>query len=388
MVMDVAFERAAAKRLVGRGDISRAMGTLRRVAEASDDPEDRLLLGRVAYVAIDFAEAQAQLEHAYRDFQSRGLPRRAAMAAVALGQLPVDGLEDPVVGRGWLARALRLLEHEEPCLEKGYAVIGLMGASVASAEELEASARLALDFDLAAAAARQALRQLRRDQLRSASLLLTLVEAELGRGNADAAGQAAAQLRQLSEGAELPSVAAQAALALGKTSVARGEPGLAARDFEAGLATLPADSWPLLRAALHLELARAWVSKAAAEATVNAQAALSIYQRLGAPEASAAADLLRAQGVPVTVAPPPPTGLEALSPREREVLALVAQGESNPAIGKRLVITEKTAEHHVSSILGKLGLRNRAEAAAFAASFHFSEEGGRGVLTARRSRGK
>ena len=70
---------------------------------------------------------------------------------------------------------------------------------------------------------------------------------------------------------------------------------------------------------------------------------------------------------------PPPTVLDVLSPREREVLPLLAKGLSNPAIAQRLVITPKTAEHHVSSILSKLGLRNRAEAATFAASFQIQQ---------------
>jgi DNA-binding NarL/FixJ family response regulator len=76
----------------------------------------------------------------------------------------------------------------------------------------------------------------------------------------------------------------------------------------------------------------------------------------------------------VTVAPPPPRPLDVLSKREREVLGLVAQGLSNPGIATRLFITPKTAEHHVSNILGKLGLRNRAEAAAFAASLQISPD--------------
>jgi DNA-binding NarL/FixJ family response regulator len=228
-------------------------------------------------------------------------------------------------------------------------------------------------YDLAAAVARQALRQLTGDCLRSASLLLILVEAELGGGNVGAAEEAAKQLQHLSQGAELPVVAAQAALGLGKTAAARGELQAAARHFDAGLAQLPGASWPLLRASLHLELAHAHVSSAPAEVIINAEAALSILQRVGAPEASVAADMLRAQGVAVTVAPPPPPAFDVLSRREREVLALLAQGMANSAIAKRLFITAKTVEHHVSSILGKLGLHNRAEAAAFAASFQISK---------------
>ncbi len=98
-------------RLAAKGDISSAIGILRPLVEASDDPEDRLLLGRMAYLATDYTEAQAQLGHAYREFQVRGLPRRAAIAATALGRLYFDGLEDQVVGRGWFARALTPHPH-------------------------------------------------------------------------------------------------------------------------------------------------------------------------------------------------------------------------------------------------------------------------------------
>ena len=56
-----------------------------------------------------------------------------------------------------------------------------------------------------------------------------------------------------------------------------------------------------------------------------------------------------------------------LTAREQEVLGLLAQGMSNAQIAQTLVISEKTAGHHVSRILSKLGVRNRAEAAAHAA---------------------
>ena len=56
--------------------------------------------------------------------------------------------------------------------------------------------------------------------------------------------------------------------------------------------------------------------------------------------------------------------LGQLTPRELEVLALVADGLTNGEIGKRLFISAKTASVHVSAILAKLGAANRAEAAS------------------------
>jgi DNA-binding CsgD family transcriptional regulator len=55
-----------------------------------------------------------------------------------------------------------------------------------------------------------------------------------------------------------------------------------------------------------------------------------------------------------------------LTPREREVLALVADGRTNRQIAQALFISSKTASVHVSNILAKLGVANRGEAAAVA----------------------
>ena len=55
-----------------------------------------------------------------------------------------------------------------------------------------------------------------------------------------------------------------------------------------------------------------------------------------------------------------------LTPREREVAALVARGLSNRAIARELVITEATAERHLGNVFAKLGLASRAQLAVWA----------------------
>ncbi|NMG09931.1 response regulator transcription factor [Brasilonema sp. UFV-L1] len=61
-------------------------------------------------------------------------------------------------------------------------------------------------------------------------------------------------------------------------------------------------------------------------------------------------------------------GLAELTPREKEVLRLIASGASNREIAKSLYITERTVKNHVTSILSRLNLRDRTQAAIFANS--------------------
>jgi two-component system nitrate/nitrite response regulator NarL len=65
-------------------------------------------------------------------------------------------------------------------------------------------------------------------------------------------------------------------------------------------------------------------------------------------------------------APAPPSELDRLTPREREILACLARGESNKLIARVLDLVESTVKIHVQNILKKLGLSSRVQAAVFA----------------------
>ena len=65
---------------------------------------------------------------------------------------------------------------------------------------------------------------------------------------------------------------------------------------------------------------------------------------------------------------PAASGADLLSPREREILLLIARGDSNKLIARELDIAETTVKIHVQHILRKLGLSSRVQAAVFATS--------------------
>ena len=106
----------------------------------------------------------------------------------------------------------------------------------------------------------------------------------------------------------------------------------------------------LLKNAGHEELLRAIRAIAAGESLLDPAVTRGVTQRLVELVANGEHPLLR-----------------ALSAREREVLVLVARGQTNKEIADALVISETTARNHVSHILDKLGVRRRAEAAVLAA---------------------
>ncbi|HUL60657.1 MAG TPA: response regulator transcription factor [Anaeromyxobacteraceae bacterium] len=97
-----------------------------------------------------------------------------------------------------------------------------------------------------------------------------------------------------------------------------------------------------------------------AEPEVIAAALSAAARGLGVLDAELAAGWLRPPA-------PPPSDGETLTPREREVLQLLAEGLANKAIAARLGIAERTAKFHVNAILGKVGAASRSEAIVKAA---------------------
>jgi len=131
---------------------------------------------------------------------------------------------------------------------------------------------------------------------------------------------------------------------------------------------------PFEAAKTRLLIATALAELAREAAIAEARAALAGLEELGAgPGADAAAALLRSLGV--KAARSGPKGIGLLTKRELEVLELLGEGLSNPAIAERLFITRKTAEHHVGSVLSKLDLASRSQATAYAVRHLTSDRG-------------
>jgi DNA-binding NarL/FixJ family response regulator len=169
-------------------------------------------------------------------------------------------------------------------------------------------------------------------------------------------------------------VAARSELVLAGESTPREVAGAAARSGPAVILwDLGAGGGDALRAAPVPVVALAAEEREAAEA-LRAGARGALF-RGAAPDAVAAALLAAARGLTVLdgdlagefVRPPAAAPREPLTPREREVLALLAEGLANKVIAARLGISEHTAKFHVNAIFGKLGVESRAEAIVQAA---------------------
>ena len=217
--------------------------------------------------------------------------------------------------------------------------------------------------EMARAVLTQALESRAESTLYQIPLLDLLAEVMLDVDNASAAWQAAEEQEALAKKTGSDFLMAQAALTKGKVRFHIGEED-AVDYFSTSIQLLQRYEQSLLAGQARFGMANALQDSDPVGAAAWAKAALATFERIGATsKVSETAGLLRELGVATH---PGPRTSAPLTQREAEVLALVAQGLSNPEIGQRLYISPKTVEHHVSRVLSKLNVRNRAEATAYA----------------------
>jgi DNA-binding CsgD family transcriptional regulator len=302
--------------------------------------------GGILTAAGRWNQAETELLAAARHFD-RGLSGRRDAAIIRLGDLRVR--------QGRLEEAARLLEGLEhhPDAVRALAALHLARGEVALARDLLERATEGPDDEVPMAG----------ESSMVGPLLVLLVDVDLEEGDLDAAALVADRLDRIAAAQRGPYLKAAAALAKGRVCAASGK-GDARGCLHEAMEGFAWAQLPLERARTRLELARAVAERSPEVAIAEAKAALEDFERLeAARHADAAAALLRSLGAPIRTGP---KGIGALTRREAEVLRLIGAGLSNPEIGDRLYITRKTVEHHVGNVLAKLGLRNRAEAAAYA----------------------
>ena len=210
----------------------------------------------------------------------------------------------------------------------------------------------------AAAAIRRALAETAARPAR-ARLLPACVEIMLAAQDIDQARDACAELEAIAAGQASAMLDASAASA-------RGAVALSAGDAPAALVALRRawEAWQELEASYEAARTRVLVGLACRAlgdeeaAALELEAARSVFERLGA-----APDLRR---VDALAAGDAPTDAHGLTPRELEVLRLVAAGSSNREVAAQLVISEHTAARHLQNIFAKLGVSSRTAASAFA----------------------
>ena len=314
----------------------------------------RVYHGVVLFAAGDWAGAERELTSALR----AGGAAERALYGEALARLAELRL-----AQGRLEEAERLIEGYEEHSTSARAVAALrLARGKAGAAERVARRRLSelSERELARSGPYRTGGAVR---VEAAALLELLVVARLECGDPAAAGDAARALTRLASVAGHTEIHARAQRALGRVAAAAAEGAGAVAALERAMSAFARLGMPFEAALTRLLLANALRDREASVA--EAGDALAAFEALGAArEADAAAALLRSLGA--AAARGGAAGADALTRREREVLELLGEGLSNRELAERLFLTRKTIEHHVHGVLSKLGLRNRAEAAAYA----------------------
>ena len=183
-------------------------------------------------------------------------------------------------------------------------------------------------------------------------------------GDVEAAGTAADRLSDVvGGGAHSQQLAALAASARGRVLIAQGATEAAAAELHSAVATLSRLELPFELAHAQYDLGRALVDTSLRRRRSTTSAARSPASRTSAPPSTPIASPPSSARWACPLAPAP--RVSGSSPiASNRCSGSLSAGLSNPEIAQRLHVSRKTAAHHVSHILTKLNLRNRAEVVA------------------------
>ena len=294
--------------------------------------------GQIMKLRGALAEAVEELDRAVARYRSLGADPAVGLAWAERGDvLRIRG--DHAGADDSFRQAVDAGHQPQPALALLRLAQGRTGAAVATVRRLLAEPR---------------------DPVDRSSLLPAAVEVLLADGDVDQADAVAQELTGLAERFGIPALQAWAGYARARVLLVRGEPAAAVP-----LVQQSARTWASLEAPYELGRSRALLGRALVALGDLESGHAELAEARRAFAGLGAADDER--DVAAVLSPEAPNGL---STREVEVLRLVASGLSNPEIAAALVLSEKTVARHLSNIFGKLDVRSRTAAAAFAFEHH------------------
>jgi DNA-binding CsgD family transcriptional regulator len=297
------------------------------------------------------------LVHRAEIMQLRGAWREALEEARRAGERSSQGVSQAAAAQAFYQQGeVHRLQGELVAAEEAY-----RDASRCGCEPQPGLALLRLaegNGDAAAAAIRRVVGETN-EPLKRARLLPAYVEIMLAIGDIQEARSACRELAEISAGFQSGMLGAMAAQARGAVDLADG-------DVRAALVALrhARQVWQELEVPYETARVRVLLGVACRAlgdddtAALELEAARGDFANLGAAPDLARVDALTRRASPIDA--------HGLTPREHEVLRLIAAGKTNKAIAAELVLSERTVDRHVSNIFTKLGLSSRAAATAYA----------------------
>jgi predicted ATPase/DNA-binding CsgD family transcriptional regulator len=323
------------------------------LAEAVSEPDSPILafvrdaLASAARTAGDYQTAFDLIERNVLYYRQAGPPHYLGMSLLAQGEVAAQlGFYD--IARERLNEALALARQDENTFRIAHALNNLGDLSRLEQKYAEAAETYERALELLAELDAQ------RDR---ASLLSNLGFARLHLGDVERAYRLFLKSMDILQSQQNQPGMLECLIGFAATAVAGGKPALGVRLFAAAAAISgrPSGSaWKATQAELkyYLDLARHSLADADFNTEQAAGRALSLEQAMEL-----------ARHLPIQAKGAPATGekLGALTRRESEVAALIAQGKSNGEIAAELVLSKRTIEKHIANILSKLTLTNRAQ---------------------------